>query len=87
VATNTEPGFGAYLRTDPNILTVYREKTGHALADVPRLVTVWRALNDAVDRDSFSPAQVEEWVRDRAGADHEDLTDCRIYASIWMTRS
>jgi hypothetical protein len=86
VATYTDPGFGVFLRTDPAVLAVYREKIGKWLADVPRLVTIWRALGDAADRDSFSPAQVEEWLRHHRGDIEEDLADLRIYANIWMAR-
>ncbi len=86
--SNTDPGFGAYLRTEPDtdILAAYREKTGSLLVAMPRLVTAWRAQGDAPDRDASSPAQVERWIQDHPGADDGDLADCRIYASIWMAR-
>ena len=37
MATYTSFGFGAYLRgePDPDILAIYPEKTGRALADMP----------------------------------------------------
>lgn len=87
MATYTDPGFGVYLRTEPEILAIYREKTGRALADMPRLVDIWRARSDAADRDSFSPAQAEKWLQARPGADAQDLADCRTYANGWMAHS
>lgn len=86
VATYTDPGFGAYLRTEPDtrMLAIYREKTGKALAELPRLVSVWRARSDSVAQDNCGPAQVEKWLQDHPGADDQDLADCRTYANIWM---
>jgi hypothetical protein len=86
VATYTDPGFGFYLRSDSRILADYREWTGKALADMPRLVVLWREQSDAMDRDSFSLAQAEKWLRDHAGSDGQDLADCQIYAKIWVAR-
>lgn len=86
MATYTDPGFGYCLRTDSRIQADYQEWTGKALADMPRLVVVWRDQSDAVDRDSFSPAQVEKWLQDHVGADYQDLADCEIYAKVWMAR-
>ena len=86
MTTYMNPDFGAYLRTTPDILADYRKKTGEALADLPRLVADWRARSDVAARDSFSPAQVEKWLRDHPATDDQDLADCLIYANIWMAR-
>lgn len=86
MATYTDPGFGFYLRTDSRILSDYREWTGKALADLPRLVLVWRDKSDAPDRDSFSPVEAERWIQDHARVDDQDLADCQIYAKVWMAR-
>ena len=86
MATYTDPNFGAYLRAehDSRMLALYREKTGKALADLPRLVSLWRARSEAVAQDSFSPAQVEKWLQDHYSTDDQDVADCRTYANIWM---
>ena len=84
--TFTDPGFGAYLRTDPNLLAAYLEKTGRVWSDSTRLLTVWRGRSDAADRDSFSPAEVEQWLKEHSAADDDDLADCWICAAIWMAR-
>lgn len=81
--TSTDPGFGQFLRTDPGLLAAYRERTGMLLADMPRLVTAWRARADSQDRDSFSPAEAEKWLQDQPGADDGDAADLRTFAVIW----
>jgi hypothetical protein len=86
MSSSTDPGFGAYLRTDPNLLAVYLETTGRVWSDSTRLLGVWREDSDSVARDSFSPAQVEQWLKEHTAADDNDLADCRICASIWMAR-
>jgi hypothetical protein len=84
VPTYAEPGFGQFLRTDPDLLAAYRERTGRALAGMPRLVEIWRAAADCADRDRFSPAEAEQWLAVRPGADDRDAEELRTLASIWM---
>jgi hypothetical protein len=86
VIAHIDPGFGAYLRTEPALKVIYRAETGRALADMPRLVVSWRARSDAAARDRFSPAQVEAWLRRQHGTDDQDVADCRTYAKVWMAR-
>jgi len=79
-------GYRGVSGTDPNLLSAYLEKTGRVWSDSTRLLAVWRGGSDAADRDSFSPAQVEQWLKEHTAADDDDLVDCRICADIWMTR-
>lgn len=75
--------FGRFLRTDPDLLAAYRERTGMLLTDMPRLVAVWREGADSVERDGFSPAEAEKWLLDRPGVDDQDLAELHTFAAIW----
>ena len=77
-------GFGQFLRTDPGLLAAYRERTGKALADMPRLVAVWRSGADSRERDSFTPAEAERWLLDRRGIDNQDVVELSTLAAIWV---
>jgi hypothetical protein len=83
VSAYTDPGFGRFLRTDPDLQAAYRERTGRLLADMPRLVAFWRAMDASADRDGFSPAEAEKLVRAHAAAVDEDVEDLRAFAAIW----
>lgn len=75
--------FGQFLRTDPDLLAAYRERTGMLLTDMPRLVAVWRTGADSQDRNGFSPAEAEKWLLGRPAADAGDAEDLHTFAAIW----
>jgi hypothetical protein len=68
---------GAYLRTAPHLMAVYRDKTGKVWGDSTRLLAVWRGGHDASARDGFSPAQVEQWLKERAATDADHPVTAR----------
>ena len=82
--TYIDPGFGQFLRIYPNLLAAYRERTGIAWADMPRLVAVWRGGTGSRERDSFSPAEAEPLL-DRSGIGDQDVGELRTLAAIWAT--
>lgn len=49
MSTHIVAPFGQFLRTDPELLAAYRKQTGVLLADMPRLVAVWRAGANSPD--------------------------------------
>jgi hypothetical protein len=83
VSTHGGVAFGQFLRTDPELLAAYRERTGMLLTDMPRVVTVWRAAADSQNRDGFSPAEAEKWLLDHAPADGPDVAELHTFAAIW----
>jgi hypothetical protein len=75
--------FGRFLRTDPDLLAAYRERTRMLLTDMPRLVAVWREGTDSEKRDDFSPAEAEKWLLAQPGIDDQDFAELRTFAAIW----
>jgi hypothetical protein len=86
VTSYTDPGFGQFLRDDADLLAAVRAQTGAHLADVPRVVDVWR-VRGAAARDRFSPAEAEQWLQDQPGAGDQDVADLRALATVWMNQA
>jgi hypothetical protein len=72
-------------RPDADLLAAYRAQTGAHLADIPRVIGLWRQ-HDAVARNHFSPADAEKWLQDQPDADDQDLTDLHALAAVWMNQ-
>jgi hypothetical protein len=84
VVAYTDPGFGHFLSTDADLRTTYHEQTGAYLADLPRVVNLWRRQGFAA-RHRFSPAEAETWLEGQSGTDEQDLVDLRTLAAVWMS--
>jgi hypothetical protein len=83
MSTHSGSPFGKFLRTDPDLLAVYRGRTGMLLADMPRLVAIWREGTDSEERDGFNPAEAAKWLLAQPGIDDQDFAELRTLAAIW----
>jgi hypothetical protein len=87
VTSYTDPGFGHFLSNDADLLSACRRQTGAYLADLPRVVDLWRrpgARPGAMARDQFSPAEAEQWLRRQPGAGPREIDEFRALAALWM---
>lgn len=84
-------GFGAFLLHDPELPDLYRTRLRElgeentSLAELPRLVTIWRDDPDSLRRDDWSPRQVESWIETK-NRDQRDLEEFHVLVGAFITR-
>lgn len=83
------PGFGAFLLHDRELLDRYRERLRElgeenaSLAEMPRLVTIWRDDSDSARRADWSPRQVETWIQTK-NWDQQDLEEFHVLVGAFI---